>query len=114
MSNVNRNGAVSSQTVSNHATINHSYTKLRSKIITTALYSRVFVVILAFAFDLVIPNHDADAFKWTPSSESGISSPTLIDRIISLFCDGLTKRYIEVKSIFLALFKILAHNLSLY
>ena len=73
MSNVNRNGAVSSQTVSNHTTINHSYTKLRSKIITTALYSRVFVVILAFAFDLVIPNHDADACAHAVDYGAGLS-----------------------------------------
>ena len=96
MSNQNGGGTMSSQTLSNSTAFHQSYAKLRAKVITIALYSRLSVITMAFLFDLVIPNHDADAFKWTPSSESGVSSPTLIDRIISLMCDGLTMRYFKL------------------
>lgn len=96
MSNQNGNGIMSPQTASNSTAYPHSYTKLRAKVINIALYSRLSVITIAFLSDLVLPNHDADAFKWTPSSESGVSSPTLIDRIISLMCDGLTMRYSKV------------------
>ena len=66
--------------------------QLRAKVITTALYSRIAVVILAFLLDLFVPNHDAGSFTWTPSSDGSVSSPTVFDRITGLLCDGLTTR----------------------
>ena len=94
MSSQNGSAAVSSQMVPNSTTFHHSYTKLRSKVIATAICTRLSVIFLAFLSDNFLPNHDADAFKWTPSSESGISSPTLIDKFTNLICDGLTTRYL--------------------
>ena len=94
MSSQNGSATVSSQMVANSTAFHHSYTKLRSKVIATAICTRLSVIVLAFLSDNFLPNHDADAFKWTPSSESGISSPTLIDKFTSLICDGLTTRYL--------------------
>ena len=72
--------------------------RLRAKVITTALYSRLLVIILAFLFDLVVPNHDAGSFTWTPSSEGSVSSPTIADRFVSLLCDGLTLRFENISN----------------
>ena len=71
----------------------HVDPRLRLKVITIALYSRLTVVALAAICDLLVPNHDAGAFTWTPSTNGGVSSPTLCDRLVSLISDGLTLRY---------------------
>ena len=93
MTDKNDSGIMASRNEINSFTSHQVDTNLRAKVITMALYSRFAVIGLAFIFDLVIPNHDAGAFAWTPSSEGSVSSPTLIDRVISLLCDGLTVRY---------------------
>ena len=93
MTDQNGSGIMASRNALNSLTSHQVDTNLRAKVITTALYSRFAVIGLSFMFDLVIPNHDAGAFKWTPSSEGSVSSPTLIDRVIGLLCDGLTVRY---------------------
>ena len=92
MADQNGSSVMTSRNLSNSFTSHHVDSKLRTKVITTALYSRIAVVGLAFIFDLIIPNHSAGAFAWTPSSEGSVSSPYLLDRIISLLCDGLTVR----------------------
>ena len=93
MTDQNGSGIMESRNAHNSLTSHQVDANLRAKVITTALYSRFAVIGLSFMFDLVIPNHDAGAFAWTPSSEGSVSSPTLIDRVISLLCDGLTVRY---------------------
>ena len=69
-----------------------AYLQLRAKVITTALYSRVAVIALSCISNLFIPNHDPGAFIWTPSSDGGVSFPTIADRLINLVFDGLTIR----------------------
>ena len=69
-----------------------AYLQLRAKVITTALYSRVAVIALSCISNLFIPNHDPGAFTWTPSSDGGVSFPTIADRLINLVFDGLTIR----------------------
>jgi len=62
--------------------------KLRRKIRIFAIHTRMFVIILQFVCNLVIPDHDAGAFKWNidPKWE-----PTVADRIIGFFLDGLVR-----------------------
>ena len=93
MNERNGGGVMSSNTaVTTPLATSHVDPLLRAKVITLALYSRLTVIALAVFFDLILPNHDAGAFAWTPSSGGGISSPTLADRFVSLICDGLTLR----------------------
>ena len=88
----NGSGAMGSRNLLTSFTSHQVDPRLRAKVITFALYSRLSVIILAFLFDLIVPNHDAGSFTWTPSSDGSMASPTVADRFVSLMCDGLTLR----------------------
>jgi phosphatidylinositol glycan class V len=62
--------------------------KLRKKICVFAVYTRLFVIILQFVCNLVIPDHDNGAFQWNldPKWE-----PTVTDKIVGFFFDGLVR-----------------------
>jgi len=62
--------------------------KLRRKVRTFALYTRLFIFILQFVCNLLIPDHDAGVFSWT--SDPNLQ-PTVLDRVISFLFDGLIR-----------------------
>jgi len=64
---------------------------LRSKVIATALTSRLFVMAVSFLADNLIPNHDAGVFAWVQSSNSAEGGVTFTDKAVEALFGGLTR-----------------------
>ena len=62
---------------------------LRSKIVVTAVGSRLAILGVSVLANLVIPDHDAGVFLWTTDPE--VTGPTLCDRLVGFLTDGLTR-----------------------
>jgi len=62
--------------------------KLRRKIRIFALYTRLFIFILQFVCNLLIPDHDSGTFNWIQHPDH---KPTVLDRILSFLLDGLIR-----------------------
>jgi len=62
--------------------------KLRKKIRVFALYTRLFILILQFVCNWVIPDHNAGVFSW-PQDPS--LKPTIVDQLIGFLVDGLIR-----------------------
>jgi len=62
--------------------------KLRKKIRIFALYTRLFIFILQFVCNLLIPDHDSGTFTWIYDPDD---KPTILDKIISFLLDGLIR-----------------------
>jgi phosphatidylinositol glycan class V len=62
--------------------------KLRKKIRVFALYTRLFILILQFVCNCVIPDHNSGTFNW-PTDPSW--SPTLLDKLVGFLLDGLVR-----------------------
>lgn len=61
---------------------------LRKKIRLFALHTRLFILILQFVCNWVIPDHQADAFQW-PMDPAW--KPTVLDRLVGFLLDGLIR-----------------------
>lgn len=61
---------------------------LRRKIRVFALHTRLFILILQFVCNWVIPDHEADAFQWPMDPDW---KPTVLDRLVGALLDGLIR-----------------------
>jgi phosphatidylinositol glycan class V len=61
---------------------------LRRKIRMFALHTRLFILILQFVCNWVIPDHKADAFAW-PVDPAW--QPTVLDQLVGFMLDGLVR-----------------------
>jgi len=62
--------------------------KLRKKIRFFAFYTRLFILILQFVCNWVIPDHDAGVFSWPQDPKW---KPTILDQLIGFLVDGLIR-----------------------
>eukprot|EP00088_Acartia_fossae_P027859 TRINITY_DN2861_c0_g1_i4.p1 TRINITY_DN2861_c0_g1~~TRINITY_DN2861_c0_g1_i4.p1 ORF type:complete len:517 (+),score=46.70 TRINITY_DN2861_c0_g1_i4:40-1590(+) len=62
--------------------------KLRKKIRVFALYTRLFIFILQFVCNLLIPDHESGTFTWIQDPDH---KPTVLDKILSFLLDGLIR-----------------------
>jgi len=62
--------------------------KLRRKIRMFAFHTRLFILILQFVCNWVIPDHEADAFQW-PIDPAWV--PTIADKLVGFLLDGLIR-----------------------
>jgi len=62
--------------------------QLKAKVRTFALHTRLFIFILQFVCNLLIPDHDAGVFTWVTDPTN---KQTVADRIISFLLDGLIR-----------------------
>merc|ERR1712241_318148 len=62
--------------------------KLRRKIRMFAFHTRLFILILQFVCNWVIPDHQADAFQW-PIDPAWV--PTIADKLVGFLLDGLVR-----------------------
>ena len=72
-----------------------SWDPIRSKVVTSAVFSRIFIITLSFVSNILIPNHDAGVFEWTATpplvDQDGNSTTTLMDSAFGYLLDGLTR-----------------------
>lgn len=62
--------------------------KLRRKVRNFAFYTRLFIWLLQFICNLIIPDHDAGVFTWIRDPEA---KQTFLDQCIGFLCDGLLR-----------------------
>jgi len=62
--------------------------ELRRKVRIFALYTRLFILILQFVCNWVIPDHEAGVFQWVVDPEW---EPTVLDRLTGYLLDGLVR-----------------------
>jgi len=61
---------------------------LRRKVRLFSLHTRLFILILQFVCNWVIPDHQADAFKWPVDPNW---QPTVLDQLFGFMLDGLVR-----------------------
>jgi len=61
---------------------------LRKKVRVFSLYTRLFILILQFVCNWVIPDHQAGVFQWTVDPKW---EPTVLDRVFGYLLDGLVR-----------------------
>ena len=64
---------------------------LRSKVVVSALTSRLVLIVACIVADAIMPNYPSDVFKWVQSSNSAEGAVTVCDKLVNVLLGGLVR-----------------------